>query len=383
MRVGILGGGQLGLMLAESVQHLGHQALVYERDADSPCHQRLAQVTTGTLEDTPRLHAFLQKVDVVTFDSENIPAAPLEPFASKLFPSLRVLQTCQDRLAEKRFLSENGFSPVDFAVVEEGAPVLPVAKKLGFPCVAKTIRGGYDGKGQTRLNSPADAARLDVTRQAPDSAPMLVLEAFVELQTELSCVVAREASGDIWPFPVFENVHQNHILDFTLVPARIEPHYQAQALAIASDIAKSLRVVGLLTVEFFLAKGADQKMSLFVNELAPRTHNSGHATRAACQLSQFDALARILTETPMCKPTLRAGGYCMGQLLGELWPKDAGAALNSMALRQFPQLSELYLYGKTQARPGRKMGHFIVEASSADDALAVAKQLRNGLSAPK
>jgi 5-(carboxyamino)imidazole ribonucleotide synthase len=382
MRVGILGGGQLGLMLAESIQHLGHQALVYERDADSPCHQRLASVTTGTLEDTPRLQSFLQQVDVVTFDSENIPAAPLEPFAAKLFPSLQVLQTCQDRLAEKRFLSANGFSPVDFAWVDEGAPVLATAEKLGFPCVAKTIRGGYDGKGQTRLNGYEDAVRYDRKRQTLDSAPALVLESFVELLAEVSCVVARDASGAIWPFPVFENIHRNHILDFTLVPARLEQNHQTQALTMAGDIAQALQVVGLLTVEFFLAKSADRTPKLLVNELAPRTHNSGHVTRAACQLSQFDALARILTGTPMCRPTLRTGGYCMGQLLGDLWPSVAGA-LEATPLVQSSQLSELYLYGKTEARPGRKMGHFIVEAGCGDDALNVAQQLRNTVPSPK
>ncbi len=382
MRVGILGGGQLGLMLAESVAHLGHHPLVFERDSNSPCHQRLANTVTGHIENQSQLAAFCQHVDVVTFDTENIPALGLVEQAAKLRPSLAVLECCQDRVKEKTFLRDHHFHPVDFRVVEKPEQLPQATQALGFPCVAKTIRGGYDGKGQTLLNGPQDVDSLLERSTAPFSP--LLLEAFVSLQAEVSCIVARDARGQLFPFPVFENLHRAHILDFTLVPARIAKEISSAATSTACEIAETLGVVGLLTVEFFVAGENGGSPRLYVNELAPRPHNSGHVTRSACSLSQFDALARILTETPMVAPQLRPGGHCMGQLLGEVWHAQgrADGLLDLAALQHSTALNEVYLYGKRESPLGRKMGHFLVQAETADNALRSAQEFRSRLTTP-
>jgi 5-(carboxyamino)imidazole ribonucleotide synthase len=379
MRVGILGGGQLGLMLAESVTHLGHVAHVYDRDPRSPCHQRLAQVTTGDIENTEQLARFFSQVDVVTFDSENISAKGLEPYAHKVKPSLEVLKICQDRVLEKTFLRDGGFRPVAFRVVESADALELAVTALGFPCVAKTVRGGYDGKGQTVVRSADDVKSLRVSLEAHPRT--LLLEAFVTLVTELSCIVARTALGQTFAFPVFENLHREQVLDFTLVPARTGADIVSQAEAIAITIAGALEVVGVLTVEFFVVRNDSGSLELFVNELAPRTHNSGHVTRACCNVSQFDALARILTNTPLTPFTLRPGGHCMGQLLGNVWLSQGltGNSLGLSAAANFPSLQEVYLYGKHEARLGRKMGHFLVEAENCDAALSQARSFRQQL----
>ena len=363
--VGILGGGQLGLMLAESLDRLGHEVVVLEKDPDSPCAQRRSNVIRAGADDPAALTDFFSKVGIATFDSENTPAPPLRPFASKLAPSLRVLELTQDRAREKTFLRDAGFRTVKFEVVPPGSDVKAAGQKFGLPFIAKSVLGGYDGKGQYQVLTPAGLEAL------PSDAPGgWVLEEVLQLESEVSCLVARDAKSAV-SFPIFENLHSHHILDLTVIPARIDPVLQDEARKVADGIARELGLVGLLTVEFFIGTGRDGARRLYVNELAPRTHNSGHVTRQACTVSQFDALARILTGVPVVQPEVHRGAWCMGQLLGEVWLAQGrtGGALDLTAWKDFPDVVDVYVYGKREARPTRKMGHFVVHADTPERAL--------------
>ncbi len=374
--VGILGGGQLGLMLAESLRKLSTGVVVIEPDADAPCAARLAGVVRRPLDDAAALRDVFARCDVATYDSENLPSEPLAPHAAKLAPSLHVLRVSQDRALEKAFLAERRFPLAASRVVAPGEDVRAAARAFGLPCIAKSVRGGYDGKGQHRLATEADLAAL------PDAAPGgFVLEEVVALEAEVSCIVARAPDGVDFPFPVFENLHAHHILDLTVLPARVDAGLLDEARRLALAIARALEVVGLLTVEFFVGAGRDGQRRLYVNELAPRVHNSGHVTRQACTMSQFDALARILSGVPLTPPELHPGGWCMGQLLGDLWLAQGrgGGPLDLSAWRDFPEVVDVYLYGKREARPKRKMGHFVVHAQSADAAVAKAVAFREAL----
>jgi len=373
--IGILGGGQLGLMLAESLDRLGRDTVILEPDPEAPCATRRGNVIATRFDDAEGLAELFRRVETATFDSENLPSAPLVRYSAQLAPSLSVLQVSQDRAKEKTFLLERGFRGVEFRVVPRGADVRAAARAFGLPCIAKSALGGYDGKGQYRLVSEADLEGL------PENATGgWVLEEVLSLSCEVSCVVARD--GDrAFTFPVFENIHRHHILDLTVLPARVPAAVQEEAKRVALGIAQTLDVRGLLTVEFFLGAGRDGVERLYVNELAPRVHNSGHVTRQACTLSQFDALARILSGVPVSEPRLHSGGWCMGQLLGDLWLAQgrSGGLLDLSAWADFPDVLDVYVYGKRQARPNRKMGHFVVRADTADEAEARALAFRAAL----
>jgi 5-(carboxyamino)imidazole ribonucleotide synthase len=373
--VGILGGGQLGLMLAESLDRLGHEAVVLEADADSPVAQRRSNVIPASPSDPKALAEFFSRVDVATFDSENTPAAPLVPYSKQLVPSLRVLEVTQDRAKEKTFLRDHGFRTVKFEVVPPGGDVKAAARKFGLPCIAKSVLGGYDGKGQHRLNT--EVAIDALPKDAPGG---WVLEEVLQLEHEVSCLVARDAKHAV-SFPIFENLHAHHILDLTVLPARVASSFQDEARKVADGIAHALGLVGLLTVEFFIGTGRDGERRLYVNELAPRVHNSGHVTRQACTVSQFDALARILTGVPVVQPEVHRGAWCMGQLLGEVWIAQGrtGGALDLSAWKDFPDVVDVYVYGKREARPNRKMGHFVVHADTPERALERAVLFRERL----
>jgi 5-(carboxyamino)imidazole ribonucleotide synthase len=375
--IGILGGGQLGLMLAESLDRLGRDTVILEPDPAAPCATRRGNVLAAPYDEPRALAELFRRVSVATFDSENVPSAPLAPYVAQLAPSLRVLQVSQDRAREKQFLAERGFRPVAFRAVPPGEDLRAAALAFGLPAIAKSALGGYDGKGQHRLTTAADLDGL------PASAPGgWVLEEVLTLTAEVSCIVASDGV-QAFTFPVFENVHRAHILDLTVLPARVPSEVRDEARRVALGIAQALELRGLLTVEFFLGAGRDGVTRLHVNELAPRVHNSGHVTRQACTVSQFDALARILAGVPLHEPKLHSGGWCMGQLLGDVWLAQGrtGGPLDLSAWRHFPDVVDVYVYGKRQARPNRKMGHFVVRADTADQAQSRALAFREALTA--
>lgn len=391
--VGILGGGQLGAMLAESLQSLGADVHVYDPDPAAPALRRAARAVSAPWTDVERLDAFFAPCDAVTYEFENVETAGLRGLSAlhlgdRLRPSLSVLETTQDRAREKAFLSAHGFPHVDFRAGGEPGDVPAAARDLGFPCILKTARGGYDGKGQWRLGAPGDLARvLEEADAARALARGWVLEEPVEIVLEASCIVARDGAGEEIAFPVFENAHADHVLDTTLVPARIPPAVAALLRETARDAADRLGLVGLLTTEFFVgrsARGSGREadgLRVFVNEFAPRPHNSGHVTRKACSFSQFDALARVLVGAPLAEPRLVAedAAFAMVNLLGDVWLAQRRGDLDLSAWRAFPDVLEVVPYGKTGAAPRRKMGHATVRGATPEAALARARAFRDAL----
>lgn len=391
-RVGVLGGGQLGMMLAHAVHRLGHGVSVYEPSPEAPACSQLANVVTAPWTDAKRLESFLGSCDVVTYEMEHVDTTALAGLAEshKLIPAIRVLETAQDRAKEKEFLRDHGLPHAAFEVAHGPAEVREKAVRLGFPLVMKTVRGGYDGKGQLRIDHDEALSRATAALAA-DS--LVVLEELLDLDMELSCIVARDAEGKHVTFPLFENVHEHHVLATTLMPARVATPLADAVKNAAGQTAEALGVTGLLTTEFFVSRSPGRRgtslavgdQHLFVNELAPRPHNSGHVTRVGCDISQFDALARILVGAPLASPRLRSDdrSYCMVNLLGDVWLDEAQRSLDLAPLADAPGLLELVLYGKREPRPKRKMGHLAVEGTDPAEAVRRARDLREKLRHPK
>jgi 5-(carboxyamino)imidazole ribonucleotide synthase len=395
-RIGVLGGGQLGTMLAGAIHDLGAEACIYEPDAAAPACTRFRQVVNAAWTDEEALRRFFASCDAVTYEMEHIDTAALKVLDTRtpLLPKLSVLETAQDRIHEKTFLEDAGLPHVAFAVARGRAELLAAAESFGFPFIVKTVRGGYDGKGQAFVSSAADLAVI-----APKLAEggTYLLEEAVDLALEASAIVGRSPRGEEVVFPIFENVHSAHILDLTVVPARIPPELGAALQRIALEAARALDVHGLLTTEFFVSGKAPAPRAsasqgtparsvvvgdhhVYVNEFAPRPHNSGHVTRNACTASQYDVLARILLDVPVGSPGLVGPGvFCMGNLLGDVWLAQGRRDLDLSCLRDFPEVIDVVLYGKHSAQPKRKMGHFVTQAADAERAVAVAKAFRHKL----
>ena len=340
--VGIIGGGQLGRMSAMAAARLGYRCHILTPEPDSPAAQVSAHCTLGDYEDPAALRAFAEAVDVITFEFENVSAEGLELLQSlrPVRPSPRVLRISQDRVAEKSFLRDAGVPTAPWQAVSSMDGLRAALSALGAPAVLKTTRGGYDGKGQAVLRSEADLPRAFAMEPKP-----LILEGFVDFACEISVVVARGLDGGGSLFDAVENRHRAGILDLTLAPARVAPSTAAEAARVAWRVAESLDLVGLLAVEMFV----DRTGRVLVNEIAPRPHNSGHWTIEACPASQFDLHVRAVAGLPL-PPGLRHADAVMKNLVGPeevaLWP----------AIVATPGLIP-HLYGKAEARPGRKMGH--------------------------
>ena len=340
--IGILGGGQLGRMMAMAAASLGYRCHIYSPDADDPAKQATAYSTTASYEDQAALARFAAAVDVITFEFENIPAETAEFLARlrPLRPDPAVLRITQDRLREKDFLRSIEVATTAFREVGDPAALARALRDVGVPAVLKSVRFGYDGKGQVKITSDAAVEAL----WAEMGGPVGIVERFVDFACEISVVVARSASGGWATYVPVENQHAHHILDTTIAPARINPEVAMRAEAIARHIAEKLELIGVLAVEMFVTPD-DQ---LLVNELAPRPHNSGHWTIDACCTSQFEQLVRAICGLPLGS-TERHSDAVMKNLIGddvEKW-RDA---INE-------PLAKVHLYGKKEARPGRKMGH--------------------------
>ena len=386
--IGILGGGQLGAMLAPALQDLGADVAVYDPDPGAPALRRAARAVSASWRDVPRLQEFFDACDAVTYEFENVETEGLAQVdgLGKLCPSIEVLRTTQNRALEKEFLRGRGLPHVDF-VDGTAADELPAAARaFGYPAILKTARGGYDGKGQWRLGSAADLDALLATpaREALDASGW-VLEEPIDIVLEASAIVARERNGDEVVFPVFENEHRDHVLDVTVVPARLPDELEVEAKSVALAAARALGVAGLLTTELFIGRSSRRRpgeVRVFTNEFAPRPHNSGHVTRKACSFSQFDALARILLGVPLVPPRLVSGGaFCMANLLGEVW--EAQGATEGLDLSPWegsPDLLEVVLYGKRGVATKRKMGHLVARGAGPDEAVAAARGFREALS---
>ena len=341
--IGIIGGGQLGRMSAIAAARLGYRCHILTPEADSPAAQVSAAVTLGEYEDAAALRRFAKAVDVITFEFENVSAEGLELLASlrPVRPGVGALRISQDRVAEKSFLRDAGVPTAPWRAVGSLAELEAGVAALGLPAVLKTTRLGYDGKGQAVLRGIGDLAGAWA---ALEPKP-LILEGFVDYACEVSVVVARGADGGGSLFDAVENRHRDGILDVTLAPARVRPGTAAEAARVAWRVAESLELVGLLAVEMFVDRGG----RVLVNEIAPRPHNSGHWTIDACPCSQFELHVRAVAGLPL-PPGSRHADAVMKNLVGPdelaLWPAIVGT----------PGLIP-HLYGKAEARAGRKMGH--------------------------
>jgi len=338
-RVGILGGGQLGRMLAMAAARLGMRTHVYEPAADAPAAQVASALTTASYDDRAALEAFAACVDVVTYEFENVALSAVDAIASRLpvRPGRRALEVSQDRAAEKTFLNGIGLQTAPWAAVDGPDELAAALGRIGAPAILKTRRFGYDGKGQVRLDAGAGAGEAWT---AIGGQPA-VLEGFVDFEREISVIAARGLDGTVAAFDPGENEHRDGILHRTTVPARFAPSLAQDAVLAAGRILNALDYVGVIGVELFVT--AD---GLVVNEIAPRVHNSGHWTEAACLIDQFEQHVRAICGWPLGDGA-RHSDAVMTNLIGEA---AAGA----------PELAHarVHLYGKAEARPGRKMGHF-------------------------
>jgi len=362
-RIGLLGSGQLGRMFAMAARRLGYHIHVFSPEANSPTGQISTKETVGDYEDIDAIAAFASQVDVVTLEFENIPvtAAHAAEKHAPLRPGANALHITQHRLREKNFLRDNGFPVTAFAAITDNLP-----DNLPFPAILKTAGFGYDGKGQIRVSSPDD---LLAAWTSLDLQPC-VLEALVPFEREVSVVATRGLSGDFVDYGVFENSHAHRILDLTIAPSVLPLKVAKAALEITRGIFEKLDIVGTSCVEFFLLPDGE----LLVNEIAPRPHNSGHLTIDACTTSQFENQLRAVCGLPLGDTIFHAPA-AMANLLGDCWqPVEP----NWPALLQFPQV-RLHLYGKEEARPGRKMGHVTALGKSGAHAAGIVRAARAAL----
>lgn len=366
--IGVLGSGQLGRMFAMAARQMGYRVHTFSPDTDTPAGQVADKEISASFEDMGAIRTFAQGVQVVTFEFENIPVEAVNEAQkwAPVFPGGEVLHTAQHRLREKMFLSRSGFPVVPFEHVKSEADVMSALKKIGTPAVLKSAGFGYDGKGQKKIESMNDAKAAYQAVGAGES----VVEAFIAFDQELSVISARSWKGDVVQFASFGNDHASHILDVTVSPAPVKDSVKKEAAQIAHGVMEALNVVGVLCVEFFLTKSG----KLLINELAPRPHNSGHLTIDACLTSQFEQQLRAVCGLPLGATDLIKPA-AMANLLGEVW--GGGEPRWEKALAQ-PGL-KLHLYGKSEARPGRKMGHLTVLADSVDEARKRVIQARHDL----
>jgi 5-(carboxyamino)imidazole ribonucleotide synthase len=338
--IGILGGGQLGRMLAVSAAQLGYRVHIYAPEADSIAAEVSAEFTNAAWDDREAMARFANDCAVITYEFENVPVVPLAALApAVVLPHPRALETAQDRLAEKHFVSHLGGTPAPFASVESDADLAAAIRQIGAPGILKTRRDGYDGKGQWRIQTLDDAASLDLP-----TTP-LIYEGFVRFFAEFSVILCRGMDGDICYWDSAENVHEHGILARSSVPADARVLEQVpQARALAARVAEALDYVGVLTIEFF----ATENGPVF-NEMAPRVHNSGHWSIEGALTSQFENHVRAICGLPLGDTRLAVPAVEMRNLIGEE-ANDWAAILADPA-------NHLHLYGKGEARPGRKMGH--------------------------
>jgi 5-(carboxyamino)imidazole ribonucleotide synthase len=366
--IGVMGGGQLGRMFCMAARRMGYRVEVFTPEEETPAGQfaDLTRIADYTNESAVR--RFAQDVDVVTFEFENIPAQTAEWCAElrDVRPAGKILHIAQNRLREKNALAAAGIPLAPFRAVRNAHELATAIEQIGRPAILKTAAFGYDGKGQQMINSRDDYDEI----WSASSADELVLEGAIEFEKELSVIVARAPGGEMATFPACENIHRNHILDITVVPARIEPQVEHAAAELARTIAEQLDLVGLLAVEMFLKPGGE----LLVNELAPRPHNSGHWTIEACATSQFEQHVRAVCGLPLGSTEILRPA-AMANLLGEVWLKGQPDWSRAVAI---PGV-HLHLYGKTEPRPRRKMGHLTALGATAEEAIQRVTEARKAL----
>ena len=367
--IGIIGGGQLGRMLAMAARQMDYKTVVLDPDSNCPAGQVADRVIRSEYSDLKASSELAALADVVTYEFENVDADSVSSAEKHkpVRPSSTVLRTTQNRLHEKKALLEAGIPVANFRKVDSLKDLEDAASVLGYPMVLKTATEGYDGKGQSIIHGEHDLAISYDQLNARNVE--LIVEQFVSFKAEVSTICARTADGMTATFDPSENIHRNHILDTSIVPARIDESVAYKARIVATNIAEKLDVIGLIAVEMFVT----QENDILVNELAPRPHNSGHYTMDGCDTSQFEQLVRVLAGMPITLPKLHSPTV-MVNLLGEIW-EDTGGNPDWQRALELPGVS-LHLYGKSGARVGRKMGHINVVAETVEEALYIAAEAR-------
>ncbi len=369
--LGVLGAGQLGRMFGAAAVRMGYRVHLFAPDAEGgPARAHAERAVAADWGDERALARFARRCDAVTLEFENVPPEALERIAvdAPVRPGPHALAVCRHRIREKRFLAEQGLPTTEWARADDATALDDAVRRVGTPAILKTAGYGYDGKGQAAVDAPDDAAPA----WAALGGVSAVLEARVALHAEISVLVARDPYDRVRTGPTVRNVHQGGILDHSVAPSGLDPATEARAHALAEEIVRALELVGVACVEFFLAEDG----RLLVNEIAPRPHNSGHLTIEAGVVSQFEQQVRAVAGLPLGDPSV-VRPAAMANLLGDLWvggePRWAGA-LDEAGVT-------LHLYGKAEARPGRKMGHLTAVALNAgegpDDVRARALRARD------
>lgn len=368
--MGILGGGQLGRMTGQAARSLGYGFVVFEPQDRCPAGHVADLEINALYSDQSALELLAESSDIITYEFENVPSEATRFLQERrrLNPRPEILSTCQNREREKTFLRDSGIPCAPFAIVDSLEDLEAALARIGKPSVLKTAAFGYDGKGQLKINKD-DTDTADIWKRFGQHRA--VLEGWVDYEKEVSIMVAANEQGEVATYPVAENIHTKHILDYSIVPARISDETCHEAEKLARSIADKLGLVGLLGVELFVMKDG----SLMVNELAPRPHNSAHYTLDACVTSQFEQFVRAVCGLPLGSTELLTP-VTMVNILGDAW--HGGRAPDFARLLKHPE-AKLHLYGKTEARVGRKMGHFCVLGDSADSTYQQAQELKSQL----
>ena len=370
--LGLLGGGQLGRLFVLAARAMGYRVTVLDPAVDSPAAQVADRHLAADYDDEQALEQLARECAAVTTEFENVPAASLEYLAARVpvRPGAKAVAIAQDRAREKSFMRDNGFATARFAVVDKADAIDAALREVGVPALLKTTRLGYDGKGQIRVEDPASAR--DAFTALGDVA--CVLEERVALEREVSVVLGRAGDGEVRCFAVTENRHRDGILDVSLAPAGVSEDIRKRAIVIATAIAAKLGYSGVLAVEFFVCTDG----RLLVNEIAPRPHNSGHWTLDAAASSQFEQQVRALCGLPLGDARTH-GAAAMVNLLGDLWRGDQPPPWERIL--RHPG-AKLHLYGKPEARPGRKMGHVSCLGETPELALNLALRIKSELGIP-
>jgi len=367
--LGILGGGQLGRMFTVAARTMGYKVIVLDPDPHSPAAELSNEHICAAFTDRAALEKLGRACAAITTEFENVDASSMDFLVQfcPVRPSGKAVAIAQNRIREKTFLRDSGFDTAPFAAINTKTDIEAALKKIGTPALLKTSQFGYDGKGQASVNGLADAlAAFEKMGNKP-----CVLEQRLNLKTEISVVVARDVNGNTVAYPAAENTHVNGILDISIVPAQVCDKLAQQATRDAQEVAKKLDYCGVMAVEFFVVEND----RLLINEIAPRPHNSGHYTMDACLTSQFDQQVRAMCGLPLGDARLLSP-VAMVNILGDAWRGDVAPPWN--AVLDEPR-AKLHLYGKREARAGRKMGHYTCIGESVQEASALARALQEKL----
>jgi len=372
--IGVLGGGQLGRMLAIEARRMGFRVLQWTGGEQSGAETFSDEIITQSFSDTEALQTFIEKSDVVTVEFENIPVDTLRLIEKSrpVFPKPEAIAICQNRETEKQFLTNHQIPTVPYRMVNNEEELSQALVELNSDVIIKTAQFGYDGKGQLAVDQDTNLTPTQIWAHFAEEKVKAIVEKKIDLAGEISVMVVRDQQGHTQAFDPAENIHHHHILDLSIVPARLPKQKIAEAQTLAIKVAESLNYVGVIGVEFFI----DQNQNLLVNEMACRPHNSGHHTIDACVSSQFEQQARIvmglsLGSTELIKPVV------MWNILGDLW-NDDGSEPNWEIIHQIPG-AKLHLYGKKNAKAKRKMGHVTFTANTIEESLENAKKAKRAL----